>query len=298
MLKKLLLFLIPSLIWGSTWLVIKFQLGVVDPLVSVCYRFLIASLVLVIYCRISNLNLRYRAREHLLMGLQGFLLFGINYWLVYLAELQLTSGLVAVVFSTLIFMNILNGALILKSTIRLIVVVAAILGFLGIGLVFKQELLSFSLSNENSIAFLMAILSAFVASLGNISSAYNQKMKLPVTQTNAFGMLYGALLMFIISILIGKPFDFDMSFTYISSLFYLAIFGSVIAFSSYLTLLGKIGADKSGYVALIIPVFALILSTIFEVYQWDIFSLLGVLFIFMGNFLVLRSNNECEDVNS
>ncbi len=222
------------------------------------------------------------------MALQGFLLFGINYWLVYLAELHLPSGLVAVIFSTLIFMNILNGAIILKSSIRPIVIFGAIMGFIGIGLVFKQELFSFGLSSNNSMALILAILGAFLASLGNITSAHNQKNNLPVIQTNAFGMLYGAISMLIITLLVDKPFNFDVSFAYISSLIYLAVFGSVIAFNSYLTLLGRVGADKSGYVALVIPVFALILSTIFEGYRWTIFALFGVFFILMGNVLVLK----------
>ncbi|MBC8180191.1 EamA family transporter [candidate division KSB1 bacterium] len=286
--KNLLLFLIPSLIWGSTWLAIKFQLGVVDPLVSVVYRFFFASIILFIFCRVTNLNLKYNTRQHLYMALQGFLLFGINYWLVYLAELHLPSGLVAVIFSTLIFMNILNGAIILKSSIRPIVIFGAIMGFIGIGLVFKQELFSFGLSSNNSMALILAILGAFLASLGNITSAHNQKNNLPVIQTNAFGMLYGAISMLIITLLVDKPFNFDVSFAYISSLIYLAVFGSVIAFNSYLTLLGRVGADKSGYVALVIPVFALILSTIFEGYRWTIFALFGVFFILMGNVLVLK----------
>ena len=290
--KNLLLFLIPSLIWGSTWLAIKFQLGVVDPLVSVVYRFFLASIILIIFCRGRNLNLKYNLKQHLFMALQGFLLFGINYWLVYVAELHLPSGLVAVIFSTLIFMNILNSALILKSSIRPVVVLGALMGFVGIGLVFKQELFSFSLSSNNSLALILAILGAFLASLGNITSAHNQKNELPVLQTNAIGMLYGAISMLIITLLIGKPFAFDVSFDYIGSLVYLTIFGSIIAFSSYLTLLGRIGADKSGYVVLVIPIFALILSTIFEGYRWTIFALIGVSSILAGNVLVLRRNKN------
>jgi len=287
-LKNLILFSITSLIWGTTWLVIKFQLGVVDPLVSVIYRFFLASMILLIFSRISRLNLRYKAKEHLLMALQGFLLFGINYWLVYLAELYLPSGLVAVVFSTIIFLNIFNGAIFLKSAIRLKIVIGAFIGFIGIGMVFRQELLTFNHSSDNSLAFLLAIIGAFTASLGNITSAYNQKNKMPVIQTNAFGMFYGACFMLIISLIMGKPFDFEVSFAYISSLLYLAIFGSIVAFGCYLTLIGKIGADKTAYVTLVIPVIALILSTIFEEYRWSIYALAGVFFILIGNILVLK----------
>ena len=286
--KDIILFSIPTLIWGSTWLVITFQLGVVDPLVSIFYRFFLAAIILFAYCSIVKINLKYNAKQHLFMALQGTLLFGINYWLVYMAELHLKSGLVAVVFSTIIFLNIFNGLIFLKSKVRLNVLASALIGFVGIILVFKDHLLEFNFSSDKSSALILAFLSVITASLGNITSAYNQRNKLPVVQTNAYGMLYGSLLMLVLVFIIGTPISFDVSFKYISSLIYLAVFGSVIAFWSYLTLLGKIGADKSAYVMLVFPIIALLLSTFFEAYTWSLFALLGVALITTGNFLMLK----------
>ena len=286
--KNIFLFMISALIWGSTWLAIKFQLGVVDPLISIFYRFLLAAIILFIYLLLSKKTLKYSFRQHLLMALQGFLLFGINYWLVYLAEQYLTSGLVAIVFSTIVFLNIFFGALFIKSKIQFLVVTGAIIGFIGISFVFKNEIQMFNLSSQNSIALLIALVGAVSASLGNITSAYNQRKKIPVLQANAFGMLYGSSIMLIFAFLINKSVTFDPSFPYIFSLLYLSIFGSVIAFTCYLTLLGNIGADKAGYTTLVIPVIAIILSTIFEDYQWNIFAFLGVLLILFGNILVLK----------
>ena len=285
--KNFILFSASAIIWGSTWLAIKFQLGLVDPIISVSYRFILASFILLVFCRISGLNLKYNFKEHLFFALQGFFLFGINYWLVYLAEVHLPSGLVAVVFSMIIFFNIFNGAIFIGSPIRVRVIAGAALGIVGIGLVFKQELLSFSLSSDNSLALVIAGLGALTASLGNITSVHNQKIDLPVIQTNAFGMMYGALFMLIISLIMGKHFSFEISYAYISSLLYLSVFGSIIAFTCYLTLLGKIGADKAAYVTLIIPVIALILSTIFEEYTWTLYAFIGVALILIGNMLVL-----------
>ena len=290
--KNFILYSTTSFIWGSTWLAIKFQLGVVDPLISVVYRFILASILLLGFCKLNGLNLKYNVRQHLFIALQGFFLFGINYWLVYIAEVHLTSGLVAVIFSLIIFMNIFNGAIFLGLSIRLRVFVGATIGIIGIGLVFKQELFSFSLSSDNSMALVIAIVSAFSASLGNITSAHNQKANLPVIQTNAIGMMYGALFMLIVSLIIGKPFDFEISFSYISSLLYLSVFGSIIAFSCYLTLLGKIGADKAAYISLIFPIIALILSTIFEGYNWTIYAFIGVMFVLVGNVLVLKKSKS------
>lgn len=285
--KNFILFSASAIIWGSTWLAIKFQLGLVDPIISVSYRFILASFILLLFCRISGLNLKYNVKEHLFIALQGFFLFGINYWLVYLAEVHLPSGLVAVIFSMIIFFNIFNGAIFVGSPIRVRVIAGAALGIVGIGLVFKQELLSFSLSSDNSLALVIAGLGALTASLGNITSVHNQKINLPVIQTNAFGMMYGALFMLIISLIMGKHFSFEISYAYIGSLLYLSIFGSIIAFTCYLTLLGKIGADKAAYVTLIIPVIALILSTIFEEYTWTLYAFIGVALILIGNMLVL-----------
>ena len=290
--KNFILYLIPAFIWGSTWLAITFQLGVVDPLVSVFYRFLLAAIILFVYCSMIKMNLKYTAKQHLFMALQGVFLFGINYWLVYLAEVHLKSGLVAVVFSTIIFLNIFNGFIFLKSKIRLNVVTSALVGFVGIILVFKDHILDFNFSSEESSALLLSFLSVIAASLGNIISAYNQRNKLPVVQTNAYGMLYGSLSMLILVFIIGTPISFDVSFRYIGSLIYLAVFGSIIAFYSYLTLLGKIGADRAAYVTLVFPIIALLLSTFFEEYTWSLFALLGVALITAGNFLMLKKAHE------
>jgi drug/metabolite transporter (DMT)-like permease len=286
--KNFILYVIPAFIWGSTWLAITFQLGVVDPLVSVFYRFLLAAIILFVYCTMIKMNLKYSAMQHLFMALQGIFLFGINYWLVYLAEVHLKSGLVAVVFSTIIFLNIFNGFIFLKSKIRLNVLISALIGFVGIILVFKDELLSFNFSSEKSLGLILSFLSVITASIGNILSAYNQKNKLPVVQTNAYGMFYGSLLMLLLVFITGTPVIFDTSFGYIGSLIYLAIFGSIIAFYSYLTLLGKIGADRAAYVTLVFPIIALLLSTFFEEYTWSMFALLGVGLITVGNFLMLK----------
>ncbi|MEJ2543173.1 MAG: EamA family transporter [Calditrichaceae bacterium] len=286
--KNILLFVTAILIWGSTWLVIKFQLGVVDPLISIFYRFLLAALILFIYLFLTKTKIKYSLKQHMQMALQGALLFGLNYWLVYLAEQHLTSGLVAIVFSSIVFLNIIFGTLFLKSKIRLLVVMGAIVGFIGISFVFKNEIIGFNLSSQNSIALIIAFIGAISASLGNISSAYNQKKKIPVIQNNAFGMLYGSILMLILAISMNKPIVFDVSIPYILSLLYLSILGSVVAFTCYLTLLGNIGADKAGYTTLVIPVIAIILSTIFEDYRWNLFVLIGIILISLGNILVLR----------
>ena len=106
--KNIILYIITVIVWGSTWLAIKYQLGSVDPMVSVVYRFGLAAALLIFFCYLRGLNLKFSLKEHLFMALLGALLFSVNYWLVYVAELYLTSGLVAVLFSSIVFMNIAN----------------------------------------------------------------------------------------------------------------------------------------------------------------------------------------------
>ena len=286
--NSLLLFILPALIWGSTWYVIKFQLGVVPPLYSVSYRFFLAGVILLIYSKATKLNLSFSRKQHLRIALQGFLLFGVNYWLVYWSEQYLSSGLVAIFFSTLVFMNIFFGALILKTKIQLKVIIGALLGFGGTILIFYPELARMSYNDEVMQGLLVCTLSVISASLGNITSAGNQKFGLPVIQTNAFGMLYGSLMMFTLALLSGTAIVFDTSSTYLISLGYLVIFGSVIAFGAYLTLIGKVGASVAGYVIVAVPVIALIISYFFEDYQLTYFTVIGIILIISGNFIVLK----------
>lgn len=290
--RQYILFTIPSLIWGSTWYAIKFQLGVVDPLVSVAFRFILAGLILISFCLATGRSMKFSGKEHFLIFLLGLSLFGINYWFVYEAETMLTSGVVAVIFSLIIFFNIFFNAILLKGKIKADVVIAAILGVSGTFFLFKNEMSSFSLNSKDSIVFLLCLGGLVTASLGNILSAYKQKKKIPVIQANAFGMLYGGMTMFIVSLILNKPLVFDNSTGYIVSLIYLAIFGSIIAFSTYLKLLGEIGPDRSVYIALITPAIAMLISTIFEGYQWDIFAFLGIVLLFSGNILALRFKSK------
>jgi len=275
------------IIWGTTWLAIKFQLGSVDPMVSVLYRFMAAALTLFLYCKLRGLNMRFRLKVHIYMALQGLVLFSVNYWLIYLAEVHVTSGLVAVIFSGIVFMNMINGAVLLGSPIRSNVLLGGTIGVLGIVLVFWPQLTSFSLSDQGALGLVLSVVSTFMASLGNIISARHQKNHLPVIQTNAYGMAYGTAIIGAISLISGKTFSFEMSFAYVGSLFYLSLFGTVIAFGCYLKLIGKIGADRAAYATMLFPIVALGISTVYEGYQWAPNNIIGMAVVLVGNWMVL-----------
>lgn len=283
-----ILYLITALIWGSTWLAITFQLGEVPPELSIAYRFGLASAVLVLYSLLRRLSLRFSLRQHGYIALQGLFLFSLNYILVYMAELYLTSGLVAVIFSTIVIMNVLFGALLLGNPIRPRVILGAVLGLAGLVLVFWPELSQFNLNRERILGAGLAFAGSASASLGNIASARNQRAGLPVVQVNALGMGYGALFMALLVVLRGSPLRFEASAPYVLSLLYLSIFGSVVAFGSYLTLLGHIGPDRAVYVMVLFPIIALALSTLFEGMAWSPLPLVGVGMVLLGNLFVLQ----------
>ncbi|NQU84665.1 MAG: EamA family transporter [Mariniphaga sp.] len=290
--RQYILFLIPTLIWGSTWYAIKFQLGSTDPLVSVSFRFILAGILLIVFSIVTGKKMKFSPREHFFMALLVFSLFGINYWFVYKAETILTSGIVAVIFSLIIFFNIAFNAIFLKGKIKPEVTIAAFLGVGGTFLLFKNEFKNFSLTSEDIIVLFFCLGGLVTASLGNIISAYSQKKKIPVIQANAFGMTYGGIMMFIAALILNKPIAIETSSGYLISLLYLVIFGSIIAFSCYLKLLGEIGPDRAIYIALLTPAIAMVISTFFEGYRWDIYAFLGIILLFSGNILALKMKKQ------
>ena len=290
-------YLLTSLIWGSTWLVITFQLGVVPPEASIVYRFALAALLLMVYVLARRLPMRFTLRQHAFIALQGTFLFSLNYILVYLAEQNLTSGLVAIVFSMLILSNVVLGAIFLRAPIRPRVVLGGVIGVAGLALVFRPDLSGFVGGSGWRLGLLLSVGAVLSASVGNILSARNQRAGLPVVQTNAYGMAYGAAVTLIIAVVRGVPFTFDPTPSYVLSLVYLAIFGSVIAFGTYLTLIGRMGVDRAAYIGVIFPLVALLLSMMFEGLGLGVVGLAGVALVAAGNVLVLNRRRPASAPN-
>jgi drug/metabolite transporter (DMT)-like permease len=285
--RTVLLYACIVMIWGSTWLAIKFQLGRVDPLVSVFYRFAAASALSLAACLVLRLPLRFSGRDHVWIALQGFLIFSVGYWMIYEAERFIASGLAAVVSSCLIFMNILNGWWLLRKPFRRHVTAGAAMGIAGISMIFLPELRALDWSDAAFKGLVLCVGSTVLTSLGNIVSERSGRAKLPVFQTNALSMGYGALLLFLLALVTRRRFDFDASASYAASLAYLAVFGSVVAFWCYMTLIHDIGADRAAYGPLVVPVIALFLSSAFEGYAWTAASVAGIVLIGAGNLAVM-----------
>ena len=283
------LYALTVLIWGSTFFAIEFQLGIVAPEVSLVYRFIAASLLLFAFSRFRGLNLRFALRDHAWFLLLGILLFGINYIVAYRSQIYITSALAAIAFSSMVWMNIINARLFFGVKAGRGVLFGALLGAIGMFYLFAPQISEVSLTDTVFYGSVLALLAALIASFGNMVSQATQKAKLPIVQTNAWGRLYGALFTGVIAVTNGHEFTFEWSASYIGSLAYLTVFGSIVAFGAYLTLLGRIGAHRAGYAMVMFPVLALLLSIWFEGLEVEATTVLGTLFVLAGNVFVLKT---------
>jgi len=284
-----ILYVITVLVWGSTWLAIEFQLGVVAPEVSIVYRYAGASLLLFAWSRIRGLRLAFSLRDHGWFFLLGLLLFSLNYVLAYRAQIHISSALTAIAFSTMLWMNIINARIFFGVRAGRRVLFGALLGVAGIFTLFAPQIGELAFSDTVFYGSFLAVIGALVASFGNMVSQGAQRSKLPVVQSNAWGMFYGTLITAAIAISEGHEFVFEWSAAYLGSLLYLTVFGSIVAFGAYLTLLGRIGAHKAGYAMVMFPVVALILSVLFEGLEVDATVVLGTVMVLAGNLFVLNT---------
>ena len=284
------LFIATLLCWGPTWYVIKFQLGFVDPMVSVFYRFFLASVIIILFCIIKNLRISFSLKEHFHIAVLGILLFNVNYVIFYLSTQHLISGFVALCFSSILFMNVINNIIFHRNLPSVMTILGGTIGTLGLIFIFYDEISNFTFSSNTSFGIFLGIIATYFASLGNLVSAHTSKINLPVVPVTGFGMLYGSFSLLIYLLITGVPFEFDFTLSYNLSLIYLSIFGSVFGFSLYLTLIKKIGSNDAAYVAIIMPLIALFVSTIFEGLIWNLNLVIGAVMIIFGNVLILKKS--------
>ena len=275
------------LIWGSTWLAVAYQVGVVPPEVSVAYRIGFAALFMFAWCLLRRHPLGFSFKDHLFMALQGGLIFSTNFFLFYHAAAFLTTGFIAVIFSMASVMTLLINAVLTRNKPSLRVSVGAVLGVFGIAVIYSEELLNVSLHLDKLTGVLLSLGGTLCFSLGSIVSARNRHAGLSVNGNTTWSMIYGFLLLTIYMVLSGHWFTFDPRMPYTLSLLYLAIVGSIIAFAAYFALLGRIAAERAAYATVLFPLVALLLSTLFEGYRWTPSALAGVAIILLGNLLVL-----------
>ena len=294
---NLLLYVVTVLIWGSTWFAIEFQLGVVAIEVSLAYRYLLAAALAFAWCFLRGESLRFNWYAHRYFLLLGCFLFGLNYLAAYSAQIYITSALNAIGFSAMLWMNIVNARVFMGTRIDIRTYVGAGLGIVGIVVLFWPEVQDVSWSDRVLVGASLSLTGAMIASIGNIVSQAAQRKNLPVMPSTAWGMLYGSLLNLGLAFGRDIPFTFDPSPGYVVSLLFLAIFGSVVAFGCYLTLLGRIGPERAGYAVVVFPIVALLLSAMFEGLELDTHIFVGVALALAGNFVILTKGRALKIKN-
>jgi drug/metabolite transporter (DMT)-like permease len=287
-LTNLQLFVACVAIWGSTWLAITYQLGRVAAEASIFYRFLLASALLFAFCAVRRLPLRYPRREHLWLALLGITMFGASYIFVYYAEELVVSGLVAVGYSASPLLGMIGQRLCFGTPMTARMAAGSLLGIAGIALVFWPEFAQLGVGTKVAPGAFYTVLAVVVSTVGSLIAYRNHDAKLPVWQSMAWGMLYGALFSLAVMLATGQSLGFQATLPYIASLLYLTVLGSIVAFACYLTLLNRIGAARSGYIGVMVPIVALVISSFFEGFRWHVLTFVGIAISVAGNVLVLR----------
>ena len=285
------LFAIATLIWGSTWLAITFQLGVVAAEISVAYRFALASAVLAIWCRATGRSLAFSRRDHTFLAAQGVLMFGANYVAIYEAERYLTSGLVAVLFSTIVFTNPIGMRIAYGVPIARRTLFAAALGVVGVVLLFLPELLTIQSSRSVALGIAFGLAGTLLATGGNVIAVRNHDASVGILEGTVWGMAWGAATAAFIAAVTGASWAFDARPAYVLSLAYLAVFGSIVAFGAYFALMKRVGVTLASYTGVTTPVIAVLLSTLFEGFAWTWTAVLGLALAAAGNFIALKRDS-------
>ncbi len=272
--------------WSTSWILLKQQLGVVAPEVSLFWRYLAAALLMFGLSAVMRQQLRYVARDHLRFLALGLCLFSANFLLFYYAGSYGASGLLAVVFSTASLIIVLMVALASRRMPKWKHLLAAVIGISGVLLLYLPELQT---SQTALLSLGLCLGGTLFFCTGNLVAAATQRAGLPVMGASTWGMAYGAGLLGLFALANGSPFIIEFTPVYLLSLAWLVVISSVITFACYLTLVGRIGPGRAGYATVMFPAFALLISTAFESYQWTAFALAGLGLVVTGNIIMLRS---------
>ena len=274
------LFVVTVLIWGTSWYAIALQIGEVPISVSVLYRFALAAVLLILALAVTG-RLALPAQWRFVI-LQAICLFSLNFVALYNAAALIPSGLVTVVFSLASIFNALNARVFFGEKITLRVVLAGILGLSGLVLLFWQSLaVSFDPDTLRGVAW--ALLGTMIFSWGNMASRRNTATGTSPIIANAWGMGIGAGVLLALALVTRQPLIVSTDPTYLAALLYLAVFASVIGFTTYLMLVSQIGSAQAGYATVLTPIVALVISTFFEGYDWTGTAVVGVACALLGN---------------
>jgi drug/metabolite transporter (DMT)-like permease len=288
--RVLIPFAIVTFLWGSTWLVIRGQLGEVPVSWSVCYRFLTAAATIFVVALARRVRLRLTMREQALLAIMGISIFCLNFNFIYRAEAHVTSGIVAVVFALLLVYNAVAGWVFLGQPLSRPFLAGSAVAMGGIGLLFEHELRSAHRPPHETVLGVGFVLIALVfASIANVMQSTERMRAIPMPAMLAWGMTWGAAANALYAFITTGPPRFLVTPTYVGGVLYLGILASALAFTLYFGMIRLIGPARGGYVNVLTPVLAMILSTVFEHYVWSVEAALGGLLVVAGLVVAMRA---------
>ena len=278
-----------AVIWGTTWYAITLQLGTVAPLASIVWRFGLASALLFLGCLIARQNLRLTRAQHLAALAQGFFAFSISYSFTYASEGQVASAIVAVTFASLTFINLVLFRLAAGQKAAAVSWGGAILGVVGVAVLSGGEVLKAGFDGQAALGVGLALIATTASAFGNFFAWKGQNHGSMAIPSTAWAMAYGTGLLALFGLATGVEFSIDPTFTYVGSLLYLSVFGSVIAFGLYFTIARMIGYAMASYISALTPLIAMLVSVLFEGARFGWPALLALLLILSGQALLIRA---------
>lgn len=284
-------FFLVALIWGSTWLVIKDQIGSVPPSWSVTWRFIAAAIGMAAVAMFRRESLRVSDTTLKVAALLGLLQFVMNFQFVYRAEHHLTSGIVAVVFGLLVVPNSLMAWVFLKQPVTRAFLGGSVVAGAGIVLLLLHEYRMAPPEGQVLVGIALTTAALFSASSANVLQASRMARGIPMIPMLAWALLFGAILDAAFAWIVEGPPQFDFRPGYIFGVLYLGIIGSVLTFPLYFRLLQRLGAGRGAYNGVLVPVVAMLLSTAFEGYRWSVLALTGSALAMLGLVLALRARS-------
>lgn len=281
--------LVCATIWGTTWYVITLQLGTVAALASIVWRFGLAAVLLFLGCLIARQNLRLTRAQHLAAVGQGVFAFSISYSFTYAAEAHVASAIVAVTFASLTFINLVLFRVAAGQKAAAASWGGAVLGLLGVVLLSGGEMLRAGFDREAALGIGLALVATTASAFGNFFAWKGQTRGSTAIPSTAWAMVYGTGLLALFGLLTGVEFTIDPNLTYLGSLLYLSVFGSVIAFGLYFTIARTIGYALASYVSALTPLVAMLVSVLFEGARFGWLALVALLLILSGQALLIRA---------
>lgn len=278
-----------AMIWGTTWYAITLQLGTVPPLASIVWRFGLASALLFLGCLIARQNLKLTRAQHLAALGQGAFAFSISYSFTYAAEGQVASAIVAVTFASLTFLNLVLFRLAAGQKAALASWGGALLGLVGVAVLSGGEVLKAGFDGRAALGVGLALTATTASAFGNFFAWKGQQHGSAAIPSTAWAMAYGTGLLALYGLATGVEFRIDPSLTYVGSLLYLSVFGSVIAFGLYFTIARVIGYAMASYISALTPPIAMLVSVLFEGARFGWTALLGLILVLSGQALLIRA---------